>query len=141
MPRAARHQLHVGAIFLLHGSPRLTRPLQLNGQQLIDVSDNIAELTRVTGLSVSSRFSFWFALTPSLQLDDNALAAIPAGVFVMTQLTTLYVRCRRRRCARLLTRRCAADEQPLGRDSARDRSLDGVDGAVGEAQPRAPRRV
>ena len=46
---------------MFFGSPRLTRSLaslQLRGQQLIAVSDNIAELTRVTVLSVSSRSSF-----------------------------------------------------------------------------------
>ena len=39
----------------------LTRPLaslQLFNQRLIAISDNIAELTRVTELSVSSRFFF-----------------------------------------------------------------------------------
>ncbi|MBT9559693.1 MAG: leucine-rich repeat domain-containing protein [Myxococcales bacterium] len=76
-------------------SPRLTPPLgslQLSRQRLIAVSDNIAELTRVTRLSVSSRFSFCFALTPSLQLHNNSFTAIPAGVLAMTQLTSMDVR-------------------------------------------------
>ena len=73
--------------------------LQLSRQRLIAVSDNVAELTRVTDLWVSTRFCFRFVLTLSLQLYNNALTAIPAGVFAMTQLTSLNVRCARP-CAR-----------------------------------------
>ncbi|MBT9559335.1 MAG: hypothetical protein IV100_25095 [Myxococcales bacterium] len=45
--------------FLFPSLVLLTRPLaslQLRCQQLIDVSDNIAKLTRVTDLAVRSRF-------------------------------------------------------------------------------------
>ena len=45
----------------------------------------------MTVLWVSRRFSFCFALTPSL-LNSNALTAISAGVLAMTQLTVLNVR-------------------------------------------------
>ena len=94
--------------------------LQLGLQRLIAVSDNIAELTRVTTLWVSSRFSFGFALTP-LQLGGNAMTAIPAGVFAVTQLTELNVRRRGRRAvcsrvaAQLMGNRLAAIPPEIGR--------------------------
>ncbi|MBT9555733.1 MAG: hypothetical protein IV100_06865 [Myxococcales bacterium] len=78
--------------------------LQLDGQRLTAVSNNIAELTHVTALLVSSRFSLSCALTPSLQLNSNFLTAIPTGMFGMTQLKFISVRLPPLPMRRLLTR-------------------------------------
>ncbi len=78
---------------------RAARSPQLGDRQLVAVSDNIAQLTRVTKLRV--RLFLFSSLSSRLlhQLNDNAFTEIPAGVLGMTQLTSLQVS-RRRRFAR-----------------------------------------
>ena len=75
--------------------------LDLCDRRLVTVSNNIAQLTRVTKLEVRLFFFFFrvVALTPLHQLHCNAFTEIPSGVLTMTQLTSLSVS-RRRRLAR-----------------------------------------
>lgn len=56
--------------------PSPTPVPKLFSRQLVDLSDNIAELPRMT----------------SLLLHNNSFAKIPAGILAMSQLNTLNVR-------------------------------------------------
>ena len=67
---------------------------QLGERHLVIVSDNIAQLTRVTKLEVRL-FCFRVVDLRLQQLWGNAFSEIPAGVLAMTQLTFLTVSRRR----------------------------------------------
>ncbi len=89
-------------VFLFHFvvASRIARSPQLYDRQLVFVSDNIAQLTRVTQLWVRLFLFSCRCFDTSLhQLYRNAFTEIPAGVLTMTQLTWLDVS-RRRRFAR-----------------------------------------
>lgn len=84
----------------------LTVALQLSNLELVDVSDRIALLTRVTIIDVRAFFVFAaHPHRPARQISNNALSTIPDGLLAMTQMTRLDVR-RSRPCV------CFADPRP-----------------------------
>ncbi len=70
---------------------RVARSPQLDRRQLVAVSDNIAQLTRVTTVWVRLFVVSCRCFDLLQQLYRNAFTEIPAGVLVMTQLTNLNV--------------------------------------------------